>query len=187
MDITTGSYKNMGALALGLFWCTVVIIIHVLNGKKAGSISEHAASAKKIAIIFGGVSLLSAVLLVLFFVKWFTPTFQLGAVFNIIVLTMLILFAVAGVVPDGKGIKHKIHVITAIVASVLLLPAMVMIILNNHVSQAARVFAILAILTMFYTGYRFTASRHTENKLLIHEALYFLCFDVSVLVVAYIR
>jgi hypothetical protein len=187
MDVASQSYKNAGALALGIFWFAVIAITRLRKGEKTRSISEHAASTKRIAIVFGGVALVSTVLLILFFVKWFTPTFQLGLLFNLVVVTMLLLFGVAGLVPDTKGIWHRIHINAAVLASLLLLPAMIMIIFNDHISHIARTFTVLATLLMFYVGYRFTASRHTQNQLLVYEAIYFLCFDLSVLVATYTR
>jgi hypothetical protein len=187
MSLVLEGYKNTGAIALSIFWLAVLVIIRLRKGEKAKSISEYVASAKKIAVLFGGVALVSTVLLVLFFVKWFTPTFQLGILFNLVVVTMLLLFAVAGLVPDTKGIQHKIHINAAVMASLLLLPAMLLMIINDYISQVARMFTILASFTMLYAGYKFAASRHTQNQLLVYEAVYFLCFDVSVLMAAYVR
>jgi hypothetical protein len=187
MNLISENYKNMGALALTIFWLTVLVMIRLRKGERAKSISQHVASTKKVAALFGGVALVSTILLILFFVKWFTPTFQLGIPFNLVVVGMLILFGVAGLVPDTKGMRHKIHINAAIVASLLLLPAMIMIIANDHVSQVARMFTVLASFTMLYVGYKFAASRHTEQQLLVYEAVYFLCFDISVLVATYVR
>lgn len=177
----------MGALGFGIFWLGVLVMIRLRRGETAKSISEHVASAKKIAVLFGGVAIVSTALLVLFFVKWFTPTFQLGVLFNLVVVAMLLLFAVAGLIPDTSGVRHRIHINAAAAASLLLLPAMGMIIINDHVGHIARTFTTLATLLMLYVGYRFAASRHTQSQLLVYEAAYFLCFDVSVLVATYIR
>lgn len=177
----------MGALGLCIFWFTVIAIVRFRKGEKAKSISEHVASTKKIAVLFAGVTIVSTVLLVLFFAEWFTPTFRLGVLFNLVVVAMLLLFAAAGLAPDTKGTRHRIHINAAVMASLLLLPAMGMIIINDHVGHVARTFTTLATLLMLYVGYRFAASRHTQSQLLVYEAAYFLCFDVSVLVATYIR
>lgn len=187
MTYTVVDYKNAGAVALGIFWFAVLLMVRLRRDEPAKSISEHVASARKLTVLFGGVTVMSTVLLVLFFVKWFTPTFQLGLLFNLAVVAMLLLFAVAGLVPDAKGVKHRVHVGAAVAASLLLLPAMGMMIANNHVSQAARMFAIVATSTMLYAGYKFASGRRTQNRVLVYEAVYFLCFDVAVLVATYVR
>ncbi len=187
MNLAVESYKNFGLLALTTFWFTTVVMIALLRGDKTKSISSHAASAKKAALIFGIVATFSAILLILFFVKWFTPTFHLGLVFNIFVIGMLILFGIAGVVPDTKGIKHKVHVWSAVMASVLLLPGMVIIILSTEISQVAQIFTSLALLAILAIGYQLLRTNRKNDRLLVYEALYFLCFDLSILVATYVR
>ncbi len=186
MSVAVESYKHFSAIALGLFWFTTVVMILLLKGEKSKSISAHAASVKKSALAFGVVAALSTMLWIIFFIKWFTPTFQLGALFNIVVLTMLLLYGIAGVVPDTKGMRHTVHVYAAVMASVLLLPAMVMLCMNNFIGSSARVFIILALLTMGFLGYILARNRK-HKRLLMYETAYFLCFDVSILVVTYIR
>lgn len=187
MSVPIESYKNYGALALALFWATTTVMILLLKGEKSKSISAHVASVRNSALIFGVVSTLSTVLWILFFVKWFTPTYHLGTSFNILVLAALLLYCLAGAVPDVKGIRHKIHVNASVVASVLLLPTMLLLCMNTHVGTFARVFTTLALFTMSLVGYVLMKNNRTHDKLLIFEALYFLCFDVSILVVTYIR
>lgn len=185
MSTAVESYRNFGALALGMFWLTTFAMIYLLKAENDKSISGHAASVKKSALLFGVVSAPSATLFGIFFVKWFTPTFQLGTIYNAVVLVMLALFGLAGVVPDVKGVRHRIHVGAAMAASVLLLPAMVMMSLNDHTSLTAQIFTTLALTTMLYISYLFTVRKRIQNKMLIYEAVYFLCFDLSVLVTTY--
>jgi len=59
----------------------------------------------------------------------------------------------AGVVPDIKGTRHKVHIGAAKAASILLLPAMVMLCANNHLSLIPRLFTALALLVMIGLGY----------------------------------
>lgn len=187
MNLAIESYKNFGLVGFGIFWLTTIVMIAVLKGDKTKSISSHAASAKKVSLVFGIVGAVSAIFLILFFAKWFTPTFQLGALFNLLVIGMLVLFGVAGIVPDTKGVKHTVHIWSAVIASVLLLPAMVLIIVNNQVSQVAQVFTAVAFVAMIFIGYRLVKRSRTDSRLLIYEALYFLCFDLSILAVTYVR
>ena len=187
MDFPLEAYKNFGLIGFGIFWITTVVMIRLLRGDKTKSISSHAASAKKVSMVFGLVSALSAIVLILFFMKWFTPTFQLGTIFNLLVIGMLILFGIAGIVPDKKGIKHTVHIWSAVVASVLLLPAMTLIIGSNQISQVARIFTAIALVAMVFIGYQLIKRNRNNSRLLMYEALYFLCFDLSILVVTYVR
>lgn len=181
------NYRNLGALAFGLFWLTTVILIGFLRSGHTRSISEHMASTRKVSIPFGVVSLVSALLLCVFFVKWFTPNFQLGRGFSLIVVALFLLYAVAGVVPDIKGAYHRIHIFSALTASGLLLPAMILMIVNDQIDQVARLFTAVAVIVMLYIGHQLIKSKRAQNKYLIYEALYFLCFDISVLVATYVR
>lgn len=187
MNLAVESYKNFGLIGFSIFWLTTIVMIALLKGDKTKSISSHAASAKKTSLVFGAVGVVSAVFLILFFVKWFTPTFQLGLIFNLLVIGMLILFGIAGAVPDTKGVKHTVHIWSAVVASILLLPAMILIIVSNQVSQTAQIFTALSLLTMITIGYQLTKKNRTDSRLLLYEALYFLCFDLSILVATYLR
>jgi len=93
----------------------------------------------------------------------------------------------AGVVPDIKGTRHKVHIGAAKAASILLLPAMVMLCANNHLSLIPRLFTALALLVMIGLGYLLGTGKTTYNRFLIYEALYFLCFDASILIATYLN
>ena len=179
------SYKNLGVLALGVFWFTTVCMIRYLKGDKAKSISEHVASSVKVGVIFGAVGLLSSALLGAFFIKWFTPTFHLGLVFNSLIVAIWVLFGIAGIVPDKKGYAHKVHINAALLASILLIPAMLLIVKSRYVGHNARLFTASALFFMIYIAYQYIRSNKIQKKFLIYEALYFLCCDLSILIVTY--
>ena len=62
-----------------------------------------------------------------FFINWFSPIFRLGTGFDVIIVAIWTIFAVAGVVPYLKGKEHVIHNFAAFGASSLLVPALLII------------------------------------------------------------
>lgn len=181
------SYKHLGPVALGVFWiCTGFLVWRFKLGKST-SISGHVAANKTASIAFGIVSLLVMPFLIIYFLKWFTPTFHFNWAFNLIIIAIWLLYFVAGVVPDTKDLAHQIHVKTALIASVLLVPAMVFMIANNHIGTFARIFMVIGLIMMFVSGRELRKSNYSSDKFLIYQAVYFLSFDLSIIFATYIR
>jgi hypothetical protein len=182
-------YKHWGLMGFGVFWVTTSIMLWWLKSKgiKANSISKHAASTRPIAFVFGIVCLISSLMLITFFVRWFSPTFELSGLFNGLVVLMLLLYAIAGLVPDTKGIWHHIHVKAALSSSALLAPLLLILILNQNVSTAARVFCCAAIVVMILIWNTLRKTKFESDKFLRYQSMYFLSFDFSILVATYIR
>ncbi len=187
MSLSVESYKNLAVLSLGFFWAFISILVWRLKIDKSTSISGHIAANKKVSVFFGVISLLVAPLLLVFFIKWFTPTFHFGWVFNVLIAVIWFLYFVAGVVPDTKGLAHKIHRRAALAASMLLVPAMVIMVANNHIGTFARVFMIFGLLIMLVTGAELRKNNYTSDKFLIYQAVYFLSFDISIIIATYVR
>ncbi len=171
---------------MGIFWLATLIMLWRLKGSKEKSISNHAASSKRVAIPFAIVAVIASTLLGLFFFKWFTPNFEFSTIFGVLAVAIVALYAIAGIVPQTKGVSQKVHFTAAVSASLLLLPAMTAIILNEQINNGARTFTFAALLLMFVLGFTMLRKRQTVSRVLFYEALYFLCFDISVMVITYL-
>ncbi len=122
-----------------------------------------------------------------FFINWFSPIFRLGTGFDVIIVAIWTLFAGAGVVPDLKGKAHVIHNFAAFGASSLLVPALLIIANSGLVNSFSRIFTAMAIVVMLGTVYAYSKKRQYRSRVLLYEAVFFLCFDISILVTTYVR
>lgn len=184
MNQAVEAYKNLAAVALAIFWVTTLIMIYRVQAGSTKTISSHAATSKKAAILFGLITASTMAMLILFSVRWFVPTFQFAWFYGVLLVAIWFLFGLAGVFPDTKNLAHRIHSFSATGASILLLPAIFLMALNTHIDSVVRGFVLVATVIMLVIGYLLAIKRQ-RHRVLIYEALYFLTFDIAMLVVTY--
>ncbi len=160
--------------------CVVVTLLVVLmraEGNERHSFSMHAAKSKASYILFAVGLSLAVVCWVAWMIRWFIPTFHPGWLFTSVFFTALGLMLVAAWVRWEKGTKGKVHDRAAYSMAYLMpiLPAA--LVLNAHISTAARYICsgvFLIQLTLLYLLiFVPTLRRHFLRFQLVYIALTF--------------
>jgi len=179
-------YKHFALLGFVLFWTTAAYMVKKWQGSKSMSLSKHAASHPVATVLFGATIIVSMTLYLLFIFKWFEPTFHLGKYFSYLNIVIATGFSIAALIPDTNGLPHRIHHHVAYTAAWLLMLPMAMLSIASTVIVPLRIVALIGFITMFVLWIRFLTIKNTRERHLIYQIVYFLIFDVTILLTTYI-
>lgn len=175
--------KHLLAAGIVTIASTLVLILSRVGRNDRISFSMHAAQSFRTYLVFAIGLTVSAMFWSIWMVWWFGPQFHPGWLFASVFFTALGLMLVAAWVRWEKGIKGKIHDFAAYRMAYLMpiLPAT--LVLNAHISAAARYTCggvLLAQLTLLYLLI-FVPSlrRHFLRFQLAYIALAFIAFLVA--------
>ena len=177
-------YRHLAAVGFAVFWLPTIVAVLRVKGERPTSISGHLANGKRTTAVSVISGLVSAILLMVFFVNWFFDSLNTSTIFNAIILVSFSLYLVAGVLPD-KPKTHKVHMFTAISASLLLPPAMFLLVINQHLTLVSRLAVLTLLAVMIAAGVEVRIRMKSKQHFFIPQAIYFLCFDSIIVYLTY--
>lgn len=148
--------------------------------------SQHVAQHRSATIYYLFLFAITLPLLNIFFIKWFTPTFDLSIWFNVFAIAASILQIACTLVPEVPGWRTRWHQALAGLSALLLLPLPIILAFSSNIAVAGRLLAAIALLAMMsviaFAAY--VKGKHT--KLLIAQAAYFVAFFMPILFISYL-
>lgn len=181
------AFKPLGVLSIATLWLAIIFMVAKWNNDKTLSISKHSAANRSAYIFMLVVQSFVFPGYILFAVKWLTPTFDLPQFFAQITILAFSLFFIAAWAPDTTGWKNKLHANAAYGAALLLVPSLTMLYLSPNVLGFAKSFVLFTLVYQLVVFTLFVANNKSSRNHLYFQAAYFLLYDLSVLVVTYMR
>jgi hypothetical protein len=124
-------------------------------------------------------------LLLLFFIKWFIPEFNLSALFTRLVIIASLAQLGCTLVPEIGGAKSTIHRLLAFISAFCLLPALFIIALTSSVDMSGKIISALGCVVMLGIITILVRNKAEHRYLLLLQSAYFLVFFTTILVVTY--
>lgn len=181
------AYKYLGIIIIALAWLIGGVVVYKWPGGKHMSVSRHAASNKTAYYIMAIMQTIGFPILALWVVEWFSPTFHKSVLFNTLNLVMISGFLLAAWVPDIKGIRRRIHELSAYGAAFLMIPICLIILLSARASSLAHLISAVAVIYMLTSFLLFVFKEKVREYHLYFQVVYIALFDVSILVAAYTK
>ncbi len=181
------AFKPLGVITITLTWLSLGFLVYKWRGHKSMSFSRHAAANKT---AFTMMAIIEPFLLGGFFLfvdKWFVPTFNLPALFSVLVGLSALGLLVAAWIPDVPGLKHKIHEWAAYPAAATFVPLSLIMCLASGLPTLVRTMWIVAFTYDTAVVLFFLISKKAKEYHLYLQAPYFVLSHAAILMTVYIR
>lgn len=179
------SYQHFGLVAFIILVLGLTFVLLKWPQSKQLTFSQHVALHKSAILYY--IALFSVVLplLLLFFLNWFVPTFQLPVWFTVFVVASAVAQYLATLIPEVGGWKTQYHQSLAGISAICLLPPLLMLIISPSVASAAKLITALCLSLMIGIIYLVAKGRGKHSHFLILQATYFAAFFSAILFVNY--
>jgi hypothetical protein len=177
----------IGLIFILLIWVIAAVLIFKWRDKNLTTISKHATTSKKAALLFAFVLIGLSIPFYIWVYDWFRPHLQLGNDFRFIILLIVITQFTAAIVPDTVGWQRMTHRVAAYSMAVLYMPAAVLVILSPTISVTAKILSIALALYMLITFVMVAIIGEQKRHYIIFQTLYIISMQAIILIAAYVR
>jgi hypothetical protein len=180
------TYHHFGLFAFLILIAGLVFIVWRWPEGKHLTFSQHVAMDKHRILYYVGLFSIVLPLLMLFFIGWFVPRFQLSAWFSVFIVVSAVTQYACTLIPEVGGWKTRYHRILAGLSAAALLPPLIMVLMSTPISQVARLVTDVSLLAMLGIIYLITAGKGKHEYFLYLQMGYFAAFFVAVLLATYL-
>lgn len=180
-------YKFFGLLAVSILTIGLLFVVVKWPKSRHFTFSQHVAGSKRSILYYVGLFTLVLPLLILFFLRWFVPEFEVSVWFSVLVIASCIAQLACTLVPETGGRRSDYHRVLAGISAVLLLPALALLLFSPLIYGLNKILSILGIITMLVVIFTVALQKGNPRNFLILQSLYFTAFFLPILSVAYLQ
>jgi hypothetical protein len=178
-------YRYFGLLSFAVLVCGLTFIVLRWPQGKHVTFSGHVAVAKHKIVYYIALFAVALPLLVLFFVKWFAPAFNLPIWFSVSLIISAVAQQACAFVPEVGGWKTRCHAILTGISALSLLPPLTFILASDHIPAIGRAVTFISLLCMA-SIITLLAIKRGDRYYLILQAVYYTAFFAPVLLISYV-
>ncbi len=180
------SFKSFIIYAVFILICGLLFLIYRWPQGKHMSFSQHAAAYRFTYLYYIVLFSITLPLLLLFMSRWFAPMFDLSVWFIVFIAISAAAQFIVVLIPDSGGKKSTYHRFFAFLSAILLLPALLMIIASDEVSNTGRLVSTFSLISMISVLGILIRNRAVHKDLLLLQTGYFTAFFMAILSASYI-
>jgi hypothetical protein len=178
-------YKYFGLLSFAILLCGLTFIVWRWPQGKHVTFSGHVAVARYKIIYYIVLFAAALPLLMLFFIKWFAPTFNLSGWFSISLIISAVAQQACTLIPETGGWKTRWHAILAGISAFSLLPPLILILTTNQIPTIGRVVTFISLLCMASIVTIVAIHKGAGHHLTL-QAAYYAAFFAPILAISYL-
>lgn len=179
--------KPLGALSVFILTIGLLLVVRFWSQGLSKTFSQHVATSKKGIVYYTLLFTIVLPLLLVFFIGWFVPTFQLSSWFTVFLVVATTTQYLCTLIPETGGIRSQYHRFLAGLSALALIPVVTMLMTASTVSVFNRTVASVSLLCMVGIIAILVAKRAEHKYFLLLQSLYFAAFFVTVLSMTYVR
>lgn len=179
-------YKIFGLLAVCILTAGLAFVVIKWPKSVHATFSQHVAARKQSIIYYAVLFGIVLTLLVMFFLNWFVPTFQISAWFSLFVITSCIAQFLCTLIPEVGGRRSTYHRFFAGLSGVLLVPALALLLASENVDDHSKVLVSLALSAMLFVVMVVAIRKGEPRYFLLLQVAYFTAFFIPILAIAYL-
>lgn len=179
-------YKYFGLVAVAILVAGLAFVVRRWPRGVSYTFSQHVALRRSSQIYYAALFFVTMPLLVLFFVKWFVPEYNISHWFTALVASSAIAQCACTLVPETGGTRSHTHRALAGMSAVLLIPALLVllsagfsVVQNTGILLSAAILAGIAAIVAL--------SRGEHRYFLVLQTLYFAFFFAPILFISYLK
>jgi hypothetical protein len=178
-------YKYLGFISIIILLVGLWFVVWRWPQGKHMTFSQHVAQHKSATIYYFFLFVITLPLLNIFFVKWFTPTFDLSIWFNVFAIAASIFQIACTLIPEVPGWRTKWHQALAGISALLLLPLLIMVVFSQNIGAVGRFLTTILLVVMVGIVAFTVHAKGKHAKLLIAQVAYFAAFFIPILFISY--
>lgn len=180
-------FKYFGLYAFILLILGLVFVIYRWPAGKQATFSQHVAQHRRSIIYYAMLFSIVLPILLLFFVGWFIPHFNLSIWFAILITLASIAQLMATIIPETRGWKVPFHRFISGLSGVLLIPTLALTLNSEAISMTGKVAALIGVCVMAAViGQLMVTKKEMFTPSFVHQSLYYAAFFVPILVISYV-
>jgi hypothetical protein len=187
MTLLHEPYKVLGVLSIAYAWIGTGMLLVFGPRMPDHSISRHAALSRAAFWWMVFVEALSLPMFVVFVVRWLTPTFQLGLLFDLATFYSAAALLIASWIPATTGLQNRIHELLAYSGAFVFMIPIAMIAGRGGTTIFSRGIAALTLGYMSYSIWLFACRPEAKKHHLEYQSLYLILFDITILSLTYLH
>lgn len=180
-------YKHFALLAILAYWPAALFMVRLWPRSNKHTFSQHAAANPYAMIVFGVAITIESTWYALFLHKWFSPTFNMPAIYTAIVSMAILLHLTAGLVPETGVVKTRIHRFVSYASVWLFIPSLFIMLAQPTISTAAKAVILLCLGYIFGCIALVTIKPKLRDHMLIIQSIFILTLPVSLIATTYLR
>jgi len=180
-------YKYFGLLAFLILLCGLVFIVWRWPQGKHLTFSQHVATHQHTIFYYILLFSITLPLLLLFFLKWFVPTFQLSNWFSVFIIASSITQYTCTLIPEVRGWKAKYHRRLAGISALCLLPPLILLLASDSVTIIGKLLTLIDLIVMTAIIYAVIRGKGKHDYFLILQSSYFAAFFIPILFISYLE
>lgn len=175
--------KYLGIISIGILFTGLLFLIKKWPKNIHYTFSQHAATNKASTLYYICLFTVTLPILAIFLFAWLVPTFNISALFVVLISLSLIFQYACTFVPE-VGTNLKNHQLLAGISGLLLLPGLVVLLYASGVDSIDKIITVASMVIM--TGIVIRAASHKTKYALILQSGYFIAFFAPIIAIAYI-
>jgi len=179
-------YKYFGLVAVVVLAVGLGFVVHKWPRGVSYTFSQHVALRRASIIYYAALFFVTMPLLVLFFIKWFVPVYNISHWFTVLVMGSAVAQCACTLVPETGGRKSSIHRALAGLSAVLLIPALLVLSRQNEMGTIQMIIILLSVAVMTSITGLVALSGGKHKYFLVLQALYFAAFFAPILFISYL-
>jgi hypothetical protein len=179
-------YKYFGLLSVVILLSGLLFVVYKWSHGTNLTFSQTVAKQKHSIIYYSTLFSIVLPLLLLFFIDWLTPEFQLSVWFSIFIVVSSVTQLFCTFIPEVGGWKTKYHRALAGISALCLIPALLFLIVSNSIGAASRAIAALSLIVMLGIIFVLIKQKGIHTHLLVLQSVYFIAFFAPILTASYL-
>lgn len=180
------AFKPLGIVTVVMLICGLLFLLWRWPQGRHMTFSQHAAQHRSAIIYYFLIFTIILPLLLLFFIGWFAPAFQLPPLFTWLIIAAALFQYSVVIIPEVGGWKTTYHVGGSAVSGVCMLLALVVMLSITSIGGLSKMIIAASVLAMTIISAIGAKTRITHPHLLLLQASYYACFFAAVLGVTYL-
>lgn len=181
------SYKYFGLQAFLALLAGLLFIIWKWPEGKHLTFSQHVAVSKARIVYYVLLFSLVLPLLLLFFARWFVPTFALSPWFMTFMVVASLTQYGCTLIPEVGGLKTQTHRLLAGISALCLVPPLIILATADSVATMGKLLTLGSLFVMTGIIWAVALGRGKHNYFLLLQSGYFVAFFVPVLWISYLQ
>lgn len=178
-------YKYFGLLAVIILVSGLAFVALKWPEGRHLSFSQHVAKHKGRIIYYSILFAVALPLLLLFFLGWFIPTFNLSFWFGLFIVASSVTQYACTLIPEAGGWKTRYHRLLAGASAIFLIPALFTLLLSNSIEIVAKLVIFVSLAIMLGVIFQLAKNKGQHHQFLLLQSAYFIAFFVPILLIAY--
>jgi peptidoglycan/LPS O-acetylase OafA/YrhL len=178
-------YKDLIKVVIVVLFLGLTFLVRKWPLSKSNSFSQHAAANKRATLFYFLLFALVLPLLLLFFYKWFIPTFELSGWFKFFITAAAAAQIGCALVPEIGGKMTQWHWVLAMTSASCLMPVLLLLLPSQNIPTAGKILSVVAVGIMFRLNLLIIQTKGKHSHFWMLQALYFTAFFVPVIYSTY--